>query len=241
MLRLGEVSAGYGDTQVLRGVSLWLPQRSVVALLGANGAGKTTVLRVASGLLKPSAGELSIAGEDVTGAPPHALARRGVCHVPEGRGIFPRLSVRDNIAIQGGGRDIDDALERAVAAFPVLGRKLGQQAGSLSGGQQQMLSLTRAYLTEARYVLLDEVSMGLAPVVVDEIFDFLAKLAANGSALLLVEQYITRALALADYVYLISRGRIDFAGEPDELDGDRLMAQYLGTQDQRTGVTGVTQ
>ncbi|MQA63791.1 MAG: ATP-binding cassette domain-containing protein, partial [Actinophytocola sp.] len=160
------------------------------------------------------------AGEDVTGASPHALTRRGVCHVPEGRGIFPRLSVRDNIAIQGGGKDVDDALERAVAAFPVLGNELGQQAGSLSGGQQQMLSLTRAHLTEARYVLLDEVSMGLAPVVVDEIFEFLAKLAANGSALLLVEQYITRALALADYVYLISRGRIDFAGEPGDFAGE---------------------
>lgn len=228
MLELNEVRAGYGDSVVLRGVSLWLPERSVVALLGANGAGKTTLLRVASGLLKPSSGRLRLDGEDVTGRPPHALARRGVCHVPEGRGIFPHLTVRDNVLVQVASGDVGDALDKAVSAFPILGKKLGQQAGSLSGGQQQMLSLTRAYVTEPRYVLLDEVSMGLAPVVVDEIFEFLARLAAQGCALLLVEQYITRALALADYVYLISRGRLEFAGEPGELDADRLMAQYLG-------------
>jgi branched-chain amino acid transport system ATP-binding protein len=228
MLELHDVRAGYGDAVVLRGVSLWVPEESVVALLGANGAGKTTLLRVASGLLKPSSGRLRLDGEDVTGRPPHALARRGVCHVPEGRGIFPHLTVRDNILVQVAGGDVGEALDKAVSAFPILGKKLGQQAGSLSGGQQQMLSLTRAYVTEPRYVLLDEVSMGLAPVVVDEIFEFLARLAAQGCALLLVEQYITRALALADYVYLISRGRLEFAGEPGELDADRLMAQYLG-------------
>jgi branched-chain amino acid transport system ATP-binding protein len=228
MLELHDVRAGYGDAVVLRGVSLWVPEQSVVALLGANGAGKTTLLRVASGLLKPSSGRLRLDGEDVTGRPPHALARRGVCHVPEGRGIFPHLTVRDNILVQVAGGDVGEALDKAVSAFPILGKKLGQQAGSLSGGQQQMLSLTRAYVTEPRYVLLDEVSMGLAPVVVDEIFEFLARLAAQGCALLLVEQYITRALALADYVYLISRGRLEFAGEPGELDADRLMAQYLG-------------
>jgi len=228
MLELHDVRAGYGDAVVLRGVSLWVPERSVVALLGANGAGKTTLLRVASGLLKPSSGRLQLDGEDVTGRPPHALARRSVCHVPEGRGIFPHLTVRDNILVQVAGGDVGEALDKAVSAFPILGKKLGQQAGSLSGGQQQMLSLTRAFVTEPRYVLLDEVSMGLAPVVVDEIFEFLARLAAQGCALLLVEQYITRALALADYVYLISRGRLEFAGEPGELDADRLMAQYLG-------------
>lgn len=228
MLELADVRAGYGDTEVLREVSLWVPQRSVVALLGANGAGKTTLLRVASGLVKPKAGGLSVDGRDCTGSSPHSLARLGVCHVPEGRGVFPNLTVRENILIQAAGGDVGAAIEKAVSAFPILGKKLGQAAGALSGGQQQMLSLSRAYVTDPSYVLLDEVSMGLAPVVVDEIFEFLGKLAASGCALLLVEQYVTRALELADYVYLLSRGRIEFAGEPGELDATRLMRQYMG-------------
>ncbi|MFE5177730.1 ABC transporter ATP-binding protein [Streptomyces sp. NPDC056601] len=228
MLELDRISAGYGGTRVLRDVSLWLPPQSVVALLGTNGAGKTTLLRVASGLLPPTSGCLSVHGEDLTGKRPHALARNGVCHVPEGRGVFATLTVKENILIQAAGGDLDEAVERAVSAFPVLGHKLGQLAGSLSGGQQQMLALAHAYVTDADYVLLDEVSMGLAPVVVDEIFEFLGRLADDGRALLLVEQYVARALELADYVYLMNRGRIEFAGEPGELDSDRLVAQYLG-------------
>ncbi|WP_443272040.1 ABC transporter ATP-binding protein [Streptomyces sp. KR80] len=228
MLELQGVSAGYGDTRVLREVSLWVPRKSVVALLGTNGAGKTTLLRVASGLLTPSSGRLHLDGHDLTGKPPHTLARHGVCHVPEGRGVFPNLTVRDNILIQAGGTEVDEAIDRAVSAFPVLGEKLRQRAGALSGGQQQMLALAHAYVTDPTYVLLDEVSMGLAPVVVDEIFEFLGKLATSGCALLLVEQYVTRALELADYVYLMNRGRIDFAGEPGELDSAQLMEQYLG-------------
>ncbi|MFE4250224.1 ABC transporter ATP-binding protein [Streptomyces sp. NPDC056910] len=228
MLELDHISAGYGGTRVLRDVSLWLPPQSVVALLGTNGAGKTTLLRVASGLLAPTSGRLSVDGEDLTGKRPHILARNGVCHVPEGRGVFPTLTVKENVLIQAAGGDLDEAVERAVSAFPVLGHKLGQLAGSLSGGQQQMLALAHAYVTDADYVLLDEVSMGLAPVVVDEIFEFLGRLADDGRALLLVEQYVARALELADYVYLMNRGRIEFAGESGELDGDRLVAQYLG-------------
>ncbi len=228
MLGLHTICAGYGDTRVLREVSVWVPPHSVVALLGTNGAGKPTLQRVASGLLAPSAGTLYLDGEDVTGQQPHQLARRGVCHVPEGRGVFPNLTVRDNLVIKAAGGDISDAVEKAVAAFPILGKKLGQLAGSLSGGQQQMLALAHAYVTDPAYVLLDEVSMGLAPVVVGEIFEFLGKLAAQGCALLLVEQYVTRALELADYVYLINRGRIEFAGEPGELDGAQLMERYLG-------------
>lgn len=230
MLEINQVDAGYGDSRVLRDVTLWVPPSSVVALLGANGAGKTTLLRVASGLLKPTSGRLLLDGEDLTGRAPHVFARRGVCHVPEGRGVFPNLTVRDNILVQAEGGDLAEAIEKAVEVFPILGRKLGQLAGSLSGGQQQMLALTHAYVTHPSYVLLDEVSMGLAPVVVDEIFEFLGRLAASGCALLLVEQYITRALALADYVYLINRGRIEFAGEPGELDSTRLMEQYMGAR-----------
>lgn len=230
MLELDQITAGYGDTAVLREVSLWVPPRSVVALLGANGAGKTTLLKVASGLLKPSSGRMYLDGRDVTGKPPHTLARHGVCHVPEGRGIFPNLSVRDNIAIQAAGVDVGHAVDAAVSAFPILGKKLRQLAGAMSGGQQQMLALAHAYVTQPTYVLLDEVSTGLAPVIVDEIFEFLARLAADGCALLLVEQYVTRALELADYVCLIGRGRIEFCGEPGELDSDQLMEQYMGAK-----------
>ncbi|MBA0125742.1 ABC transporter ATP-binding protein [Haloechinothrix sp. YIM 98757] len=229
MLRLHDITAGYGDTTVLRDVSLPVPRRSVVALLGANGAGKTTTLRVASGLLAPGSGTLHLDGTDLTGRRPHVLARRGVCHVPEGRGIFPNLSVRDNIAVHAAGADTGEAVDRAVSAFPVLGEKLGQQAGALSGGQQQMLALSRAYVTEPSYVLLDEVSMGLAPVVVDEIFEFLGRLAEQGCALVLVEQYVAKALELADYVFLLARGRLEFAGEPGELDAAQLMEKYMGT------------
>jgi branched-chain amino acid transport system ATP-binding protein len=228
MLELQHVSAGYGGTAVLHDVSLWAPPRSVVALLGANGAGKTTLLRVASGLVAPTSGQLLLDDQDVTGSSAQALSRRGVCHVPEGRGVFPQLTVRDNILVQARGRSLDDAVDKAVSAFPVLGKKLHQAAGTLSGGQQQMLALCRAYVTEPAYVLLDEVSMGLAPVVVDELFEFLGRLAAQGSTLLLVEQYVSRALALADYVYLMSRGRIEFAGEPGELDTDHLIERYVG-------------
>jgi branched-chain amino acid transport system ATP-binding protein len=228
MLRLDNVTAGYGAVDVLRDVSIAVPESSVVALLGSNGAGKTTLLRAASGLVLPRAGAVQIDDADVTGEGPHRLAARGVCHVPEGRGIFPTLSVRENLRIQVLDGDVGEAIERAVSAFPILGEKLSQPAGRLSGGQQQMLSLARAYVRPQRFVLLDEVSMGLAPVVVDEIFEFLRTLAAEGSALLLVEQYVSRALELADYVYLINRGSVAFAGEPGEVDADRLAEEYLG-------------
>lgn len=229
MLELDQVHAGYGDHKVLRDVSLWVPRASVVALLGPNGAGKTTLLRVASGLIKPGKGKFHLDGDDVTGKPPHVLARRGVCHVPEGRGIFPSLTVRDNILIHAPAGGLTEAVDKAVSAFPILGKKLGDLAGSMSGGQQQMLALSAAYVTQPAYVLLDEVSMGLAPVVVDEIFEFLGKLAAAGCALLLVEQYVTRALQLADYVYLMNRGRIEFTGEPGELDSAQLMERYMSS------------
>lgn len=228
MLELRDIDAGYGDHPVLRGVSLHVPPRSVVALLGANGAGKTTTLRVASGLLRSTGGAVLLEGDDITGSPPEFVARQGVCHVPEGSGVFRNLTVRDNIIIQSNGRPIGEAVEMAVSAFPILGRKLDQPAGLLSGGQQQMLALVRPYICEPAYVLLDEVSLGLAPVVVDEIFAFLATLADAGCALLIVEQYIARALELADSVYLLSRGRVEFAGKPSELDGDRLAERYLG-------------
>jgi branched-chain amino acid transport system ATP-binding protein len=228
MFELQGVTAGYGETVVLRHVSLWVPPGSVVALLGPNGAGKTTLLRVASGLLRPRSGRVRLDGEDVTGRPIHRLANAGICHVPEGRRIFPSLTVRENLVMQAPPGREEAAIERAGAAFPVLTDRLSQPASTLSGGQQQMLALARTYVGEPKVVFLDEVSMGLAPTVVDTIFEFLDRLRAEGTSLLLVEQYITRALAIADYVYLLQRGRVVFAGEPAEIDGERVFSEYLG-------------
>jgi branched-chain amino acid transport system ATP-binding protein len=228
MLRMQGITAGYGGHTVLHSVDLQVPQGSIVTLLGANGAGKTTLLRVASGLLKPVAGSMLIGPEDVTGLSPHQLVARGVCHVPEGRGIFPTLTVRENLRMQCRDGAESEAIERAVSIFPALQRRIAQQAGTLSGGEQQMLALARAYIQRPELVLLDEVSMGLAPVIVDQIFEFIALLAAEGSSLLLVEQYVTRALAVADYVYLLNRGEVSFAGEPSEINEDDLFREYAG-------------
>jgi branched-chain amino acid transport system ATP-binding protein len=182
MLRLESVSAGYGATEVLRGVSLSVPTSSVVALLGANGAGKTTLLRVATGLLPLRSGRVVVDRKDMTGRSPHELVAAGVCHIPEGRGIFRSLTVKENLLLQALGGDDEEALERATAAFPLLAARMRQIAGTLSGGEQQMLALARAYVQRPRVVLLDEVSMGLAPRVVDEIFEFIARLGREGSA-----------------------------------------------------------
>jgi branched-chain amino acid transport system ATP-binding protein len=228
MFELRDVHAGYSGTKVLRGVDLKIPPASVVALLGPNGAGKTTLLRVATGLLQPTSGSLVIDGADVTGLAPHKLVEKGVCHVPEGRGIFRSLSVKDNLLLQAAKGDEAAALDRAVTAFPRLGERMNQQAGTMSGGEQQMLALARAYVQQPRFVLLDEVSMGLAPKIVDELFEFLAMLARNGASLLLVEQYVARALEVADYVFLLNRGEVVFAGQPAELDADALAERYVG-------------
>lgn len=228
MFELQGVVAGYGDTTVLRGVDLVVPPSSVVALLGPNGAGKTTLLRAASGILPCWGGRLVVDGRDLTNRGPHEVAAAGVCHVPEGRGIFPTLTVRENLVLQSPRGGEAEAIERATAVFPVLGRRLRQVAGTMSGGEQQMLALCRAYVRQPKVVLLDEVSMGLAPKIVDEIFVFLEVLARQGSSLLLVEQYVTRALELADYVYLLNKGSVGFRGEPSELDGEDVFLEYLG-------------
>jgi branched-chain amino acid transport system ATP-binding protein len=228
MLELKGIEAGYGGHIVLRGVWLAVKPGTVVAVLGPNGAGKTTLLRVASGLLRPSAGAVLLGGEDVTRTRPYARARRGLCHIPEGRGIYPALTVRENLVLHSRKGEEAAALDRATSAFPALGNKLRQPAGQLSGGQQQMLSLVRAYLTDPKLVLVDEASMGLAPVVVDQIFEFLGRIAASGTALLIVEQYVNRALALAHAVYVLNKGAVAFSGKPAEVTDD-LFVHYLGT------------
>ncbi|MEW6471514.1 MAG: ABC transporter ATP-binding protein [Actinomycetota bacterium] len=228
MLALRSVDAAYDGHAVLRDVTMTVPDSAVVALLGPNGAGKTTLLRVASGLLEPTAGTVVLDGADITTAPADERVRRGLCHVPEGRGIFPALSVRDNLRLQAPS-DLDaTGLESVGGVFPRLAQRLDQTAGTMSGGEQQMLALAHAYLAAPRVVLLDEVSMGLAPLIVDEIFDYLSDLARRGVALLIVEQYVARALALADFVYVLRKGIIEFAGEPVELGRDTILASYLG-------------
>jgi branched-chain amino acid transport system ATP-binding protein len=233
VFRLDHVTAGYGGTTVLRDVSLTVPPGSVVALLGPNGAGKTTTLRVAGGLIRPRSGAIRWQGSDVSGASPDRLLDAGICHVPEGRGIFPSLTVRENLMLFAPARHQRAAEEQALSAFPRLGSRLDQIAGSMSGGEQQMLALARAYVRPASVVLLDEVSMGLAPKIVDEIFEFLERLAADGKSLLIVEQFVVKALAIADYVYLLNRGRIVFAGEPAELADADVFAQYVGAGSDR--------
>lgn len=228
-LELRGLSAGYGQTTVLHGVDLGVPDAKVVALLGANGVGKTTLLRTASGLLGVRSGQVLLGGEDVTGERPHRRARRGLCLIPEGRGIFPNLSVRHNLELQVPPWRKEKSFEPALEAFPALKDRLSQRAGTLSGGQQQMLALSRCFLSDPQVVLLDEVSMGLAPRVIDEIFVALVTLARSGVALLLVEQYVSRALAVADHAYVMAHGEVVLSASPEDIDENELTRRYIGS------------
>ncbi len=232
-LELVDVAAGYGKVEVLHGISLVVPQGSVVALLGPNGAGKTTTLRVVSGTLTPTSGAVRLHGKRIERRSASAIARAGVALIPEGRGIFPSLTVRDNIEIAvRAARHSDDAsrrtaLDRIVASFPRLGERLAQQAGTLSGGEQQMLALSRALVCEPKVLMMDEISMGLAPIIVDQLFEQVAALKHAGTTILLVEQYLTHALRFADICYVLNKGTVAFCGEPAELRGADAVAGYL--------------
>lgn len=228
ILQLEGLHAGYRGARVLHAIDLSVPAGTVTALLGPNGAGKTTLLRAAAGLLRPSAGAIRLGGADATRWTAARRARHGLCLVPEGRGVFAALSVRENLRMMLPPRAPKSRVDEVLDVFPDLRPRLGQAAGSMSGGQQQMLALARAWLTGPRVVLLDEVSMGLAPLVVDEIFVALDALRSTGVSLLLVEQYVDRALAMADTVHLLDRGRITFGGPAADLDRDGLLASYLG-------------
>lgn len=238
MLELRNITAGYGRTPVLRDVSLCVPDGAAVALLGANGAGKSTLLRTAAGLLHQTSGHITIDGTEADRLSPHARALAGLCLIPEGRAIFRGLTVRENLQMFIGGRQhLDQAIDRAAALFPILGERLGQVAGTMSGGQQQMLALARALVTDPRIVMVDEVSLGLAPVAIDAIFDALSTLRSEGRSLLIVEQYAERALGIADYVYILAKGRVVLVTEPAALDDRQLRAHYLGeTEIQEVGV-----
>jgi branched-chain amino acid transport system ATP-binding protein len=228
LLEIESVTAGYGETTVLREVSCSVPAGAIVALIGANGAGKSTLLRVASGVLAPQSGRVLLHGRDVTGSSPDRLAALGVCSIPDGRAVFPSLTVRENLRLFAGRGEEAAGLERAAEAFPRLGARLSQVVGTMSGGEQQMVALARAYLQNPSVILVDEPSMGLAPIVVDEIFAFLAQMATRGCSLLIVEQFVTKVLAVAQYVYILQRGSVAFAGEPVELARRDLLDRYLG-------------
>jgi branched-chain amino acid transport system ATP-binding protein len=218
-LALRDVRVAYGPVEVLHGVSLDVPSGSLTTLLGPNGAGKTTLLSAVAGLHPVRSGQIRWSGREVSGMPPDDRARSGMLLIPERRGIFATLSVRDNLEVFAGRRgDFTVAFD----AFPVLGQRLDQLAGSLSGGEQQMLAMSRALLGQPQLLLLDEISLGLAPRVTRLLFDVVAKLAESGVTVVMVEQYLSDALRLADLVYVLSRGEVVFAGEPAELEGKDL-------------------
>ena len=229
LLDIRNLTVSYGGLRALADVSISVPEGCVVALLGANGAGKTTILRTISGLVRPDAGAIELDGQPITGRRASQVARMGILHVPEGRGVFPSLSVRANLRManraMGGDLDVvDDGVER----FPALGRRIDQLAGTLSGGEQQMLALARALLGRPRLLLLDEISMGLAPIIVAKLFDEVRVMAAAGATILLVEQYVHAALELADYAYVLDKGRVVDVGEPGDLSEGGVLTSYLG-------------
>ena len=233
MLEFRGVAAGYGTVPVLRGVDLRVPSGATVALLGANGAGKTTLLRTAAGVIRPTGGQVVFDGRRVEHEAYHLRARRGLCLLPEGRGIFRDLTVRDNLIMFGAGLKTSEVVKIAVDAFPILEQKLNVPAGSLSGGQQQMVSVVRALLPGTSVVLADELSVGLAPIVVDEIFAAMRRMRAQGRSLLIVEQYVDRVLDVVDYVYILHKGRVVFVGEPEQCRGSTVFDRYLGTHTER--------
>jgi branched-chain amino acid transport system ATP-binding protein len=230
ILELRHVSASYGAIEVLHDIDISVARGEVVALLGPNGAGKTTAIKVACGLMRPSNGSLHIAGHDVTGVPANALARVGVCTIPEGRGIFPNLSVRDNIIMAARDRaSVSVIEERSYSRFPILKERRDQLAGTLSGGQQQMLSLARGLATDPVVLMLDEMSMGLAPLVVAELYEQVTAIAESGVSVLVVEQFARTVLGVADSAVVLSHGHVRFVGPANQLDEETLSRAYLGS------------
>jgi branched-chain amino acid transport system ATP-binding protein len=230
VLELSSIRAGYGRIDVLHGVSLTLMPGEVYALLGPNGAGKSTTLAVASGQIVPSSGSVFICGRDITGVAPDALARAGVCLIPEGRGIFANLTVVENLRMATfTGTSFNDVLDRAFAQFPRLGERRKQTARTLSGGEQQMLAMARALATEPALLLIDELSMGLAPIIVDELYEHVRGIAAAGLSILVVEQFAHEILGIAHRAGIMLHGRIVESGSPTTI-AEELAAAYLGTE-----------
>jgi branched-chain amino acid transport system ATP-binding protein len=228
LLELRDIHAAYDQIEVLHGIDLTVPAGSVVALLGPNGAGKTTTLRVIAGLHAPSSGDLVVGGRRVNGARPDDLARAGLCLIPEGKGIFPNLTVRENLRMATyTGAKFHDVEEIAYARFPRLRERRKQTAGTMSGGEQQMLAMARGLATNPALLLLDELSMGLAPIIVEDLYEIVAQVASEGVSILVVEQFARTVLGVADYAAIMVHGKVMSVGAPDELE-DELSAAYLG-------------
>lgn len=237
MLKIENLQAGYGKVQVLHGITIHVPKGKIVTLIGSNGAGKTTTMRAVSGMIKPTSGQITLSGQDITGLDSHQIARRGLAHSPEGRRVFPTLSVVDNIRLGAFVRytnarpkgDVEGDVDKALEMFPRLKERTHQLAGTLSGGEQQMLAMARAVMLNPEVILLDEPSMGLAPILVEEVFNIISRLKAQGVTMLLVEQFAAAALKVADYGYVLENGRISVHGPAAKLKDDpAVKAAYLG-------------
>ena len=237
MLKIEKLVAGYGKVKVLHEISLEVADGTLVTLIGSNGAGKTTTLRALSGMIRPESGSVHINGADITGLPSHEITRRGLAHSPEGRRVFPVLSVEDNLLMGAftrltGSRakgDVAADLDRMFALFPRLAERRPQQAGTLSGGEQQMLAMARALMLNPTVLLLDEPSMGLSPKLVEEVFAIIARLRSERVTMLLVEQFAAAALEVADFGYVLENGRISASGPAALLKNDpAVRAAYLG-------------
>jgi branched-chain amino acid transport system ATP-binding protein len=237
MLTIENLHAAYGKVEVLHGISLEVPKGKLVTLIGSNGAGKTTTMRAISGMIKPKGGSVKLAGRDITGQESHKIARAGLAHSPEGRRVFATMSVTDNLLLGAFPRftrarpkgDIKHDLEKALELFPRLKERQHQLAGTLSGGEQQMLAMARAVMLNPEVILLDEPSMGLAPILVEEVFRIILRLKSEGVTMLLVEQFAAAALNVADYGYVLENGSISVHGPAESLKTDpKVIAAYLG-------------
>ncbi|MCW2856719.1 MAG: amino acid/amide transporter ATP-binding protein 2, family [Marmoricola sp.] len=218
ILEVIDLHAAYGRIEVLRGVDLRVPKGAVVALLGPNGAGKSTLLKVISGQMEQTSGDIHLGGVHVTGAKPDDLARLGLTTIPEGRSVFPNLTIEENLLLMSyAGVPAERVFETAYSYFPRLHERRFQLAGTLSGGEQQMLAMARALTSDPALLLLDELSMGLAPLIVDELYETVARIAQSGVSILVVEQFARTALRVSDYAAVMTGGRVVATGEPDEI------------------------
>ena len=235
LLRVDGIDVYYGPVQALRSVSLRVETGEMVALLGANGAGKTTTLRTISGLLAPAAGEITMAGRSITGMPAHAVVGLGIAHVPEGRQLFGSLSVEENLRLgffpagRAGAAVYDERAQVVYDAFPILFERRDQASATLSGGEQQMLVVGRALMSNPQLLLVDEMSLGLAPMIVEQLFDILRRVNAQGTSVVIVEQFVHLVLAHTDRAYVLRKGEVVAQGSSAELAADdQLVASYLG-------------
>ena len=233
MLEIKDLQVFYGVIQAIKGISFHVEQGEIIALIGSNGAGKTTTLQTITGMLQPKAGQIIFEGKDITKVPGHEIVAMGMAHVPEGRRVFSQLSVLENLRLGAYTRkdktEVEETLARIYKSFPRLQERKNQLAGTLSGGEQQMLAMGRALMSKPRIVLMDEPSMGLSPILVQEIFRIIEEISASGTTVLLVEQNANKALSIADRAYVLETGSIVLEGKASELLSDESIKKaYLG-------------